>query len=150
MKWMFCLFAGLFSTVLVHAQEVAPVDSANLGKLTVNKDPRLDILERKEAEFNLMGTRLAKGYRLLILKSNDRTYSMKVRALLLQNYPDQKVYMAFQAPFIKLKFGNFVEKADAEKFRDQIMKAKYVTNNIYVVPEVVEVKPDKTKENGEE
>ena len=66
---------------------------------------------------------------------------MKVRALLLQNYPDQKVYMAFQAPFIKLKFGNFVEKAEAEKYRDQIMKAKYVTNNIYVVPEVVEVKP---------
>ena len=51
--------------------------------------------------------------------------------------------MTFQAPFIKLKFGNFVEKADAEKYRDLLMKAKFITNNIYVVPEIVEVKPDK-------
>ena len=72
---------------------------------------------------------------------------MKVRTLLLQNFPDQKVYMSFQAPFIKLKFGNFVEKADAEKYRNLIMKGKIVTNNVYIVPEVVEVKPDKTKEN---
>jgi hypothetical protein len=93
-----------------------------------------------------MGTKLAKGYRLLVLKSNDRDYSMKVRAQLLQNYPDQKVYMTFQAPFIKLKFGNFVEKADAEKYRDMIMKGKYITNNIYIVPEVVEVKPAKEGE----
>ena len=76
MKWFFCLLVGLFSATLSHAQET-PVDSANLGKLTVTKDPRLDILERKEAEFNVMGTRLAKGYRLLVLKSNDRNYSMK-------------------------------------------------------------------------
>lgn len=122
-------------------------DSANIGKVTVNKDPRLDILAKKEVEIVTMGARAAKGYRLLILKSNDREYAMKVRALLLQNFPDQKVYMSFEAPFIKLKFGNFVEKPDAEKYRNLIMKGKYVTNNVYVVPEVVEVKPDKNKEN---
>ena len=132
--------------VLGNRAQTITADSASIGKVTVIKDPRLELLAKKEAEFNAMGTKLAKGYRLLVLKSNDRDYSMKVRSLLLQNYPDQKVYMTFQAPFIKLKFGNFVEKADAEKYRDMLMKAKFITNNIYIVPEVVEVKPDKTKE----
>jgi hypothetical protein len=145
MKKTVCIFLSLFLVLGLVAQNT-PVDSMVNGKITVNKDPRLDILAKKEAEFNALGTKLAKGYRLLVLKSNDRDYSMKVRAQLLQNFPDQKVYMTFQAPFIKLKFGNFVEKADAEKYRDMIMKGKYVTNNVYIVPEVVEVKPDKTKE----
>lgn len=150
MKGFFCLLTGIFIFGHTLQAQEAQVDTTNLGKVTVKKDPRLTILQAKELEFNNMGTRLAKGYRLLVLKSNDRNYSMKVRALLLQNFPDQKVYMAFQAPFIKLKFGNFTEKAEAEKYRDMILRGKYVTNNIYVVPEVVEVKPDKNKENGDE
>ena len=141
------VFTIFFTSVyLLGLAQTNITDSMNAGKVTVIKDPRLDILAKKEAEFNGYGTKLAKGFRLLVLKSNDRDYAMKVRAQLLQNFPDQKVYMTFQAPFIKLKFGNFVEKADAEKFRDMIMKGKFVTNNVYIVPEVVEIKPDKNKE----
>ncbi len=125
-------------------------DSLITGKITVNKDPRVDMLGKKLAEFNVMGTRSAKGYRLLIMSSNDREKVMSVRAKLLQQFPDQKVYMTFQAPYIKLKFGNFVEKPDAEKFRDQITKARIVTTNVYVVPEVIEVKPDKLIKEKEE
>lgn len=145
MKKTACLILSLFTFSVIVAQGIT-VDSLNTGKVIVIKDPRLDILAKKEAEFNALGTKLAKGYRLLVLKSNDRDLCMKVRSQLLQNFPDQKVYMTFQAPFIKLKFGNFVEKADAEKYRDMIMKAKFTSNNIYIVPEVVEVKPDKNKE----
>lgn len=133
----------------IKAQDITG-DSLVTGRVIVNKDPRLDLLMKKEAEFNAFGTKLAKGFRLLILKSNDREYSMKVRTMLLQNFPDQKVYMTFQAPFIKLKFGNFVDKVEAEKYRDMLMKAKFITNNIYVVPEIVEIKPDKTKEGETE
>jgi hypothetical protein len=75
---------------------------------------------------------------------------MKIRAQLLQTYPEQKVYMTFQAPFIKIKFGNFVEKTDAEKYRKLITTAKIVTNNVYVVAEIVEVKADKNKETPDE
>jgi len=121
---------------------IAPVYT---GKVTVIKDPRLDILARKEVEFNTLGVKAVKGYRLLVMNSNDREKVMAVRAKLLQQFPDQKVYMTFQFPYIKLKFGNFVEKPDAERFRDMLSKTQIVTTNIYVVPEIVEVKPDKLK-----
>ncbi len=135
------------------AQTAVQKDSVITGKVTVSKDPRLELLAKKEAEFNklaALGPTAAPGYRLLVVNSNDRNYAMKIRAQLLQAYPEQKVYMTFQAPFIKLKFGNFVDKNDAEKYRKQITTAKIVTNNVYVVAEIVEVKADKNKETADE
>jgi len=143
-----------FTVVSSPAWAQLPADSATIGKITVEKDPRLELLAKKEAEFNAatvgMGNKAAKGYRLLVLSSNDRNYAMKVRAQLLQNFPDQKVYMTFQAPFIKLKFGNFIDKDDAERYKKMLATSKIVTTNVYVVPEIIEVKADKTKETGEE
>jgi hypothetical protein len=120
--------------------------------ITVNKDPRLNILAKKESEFNdangvLQGGRVAKGYRLMLLNTNNRELAMKVRSQLLQSFPEQKVYMSFQPPFIKLKFGDFLEKDEADKYKTEIAKTKIVTTNIYIVPELVELKQDKSKEN---
>ncbi len=132
------------------AKPALPADTAVAGKVTVVKDARLDALAKKQAEFNAtaaLGPRSAKGFRLMVLNSNDRNYAMKVRAQLLQNFPDQKVYMTFQAPFIKLKFGNFLDKGDAEKYKKMIAAQKIVTNNVYVVPEIIEVKGDKEKDD---
>ena len=126
---------------------VVPVYS---GKISVIRDPRLDILAKKELEFNTLGLKAAKGYRLLVMNSNDREKVMSVRAKLLQQFPDQKVYMTFQFPYIKLKFGNFVEKPEAERYRDLISKVHIVSTNVYVVPEVVEVKIDKLKVKEDE
>lgn len=130
--------------------QTTAADSAITGKVTINKDPRLDILAKQEAEINKatvgLGTKAAKGYRLLVVNSNDNNYVNKVRATLLQRFPEQKVYMSFQAPFIKLKFGNFVDKDEAEKYRKMLVSSKVVTTNVYLVPEIVEVKADKIKE----
>jgi hypothetical protein len=122
----------------------------NAGVVAVIKDPRLDLLAKKEMEFNTLGIKAAKGFRLLVMSSNDREKVMSVRAKLLQQFPEQKVYMTFQAPYIKLKFGNFVEKPEAERYRDLLSKVHIVSTNVYVVPEVVEVKADKIREKEDE
>lgn len=143
-KLIYCLLCTAFSTV--GFAQTTTADTTKSQKVTVTKDPRLDILAKVEADFNLMATRFVKGYRLFVLKSDNRDYAMKVRAYLLQTFPEEKVIMTYQSPFIKMKFGDFAEKKDAEKYRDMIMKGKVVTGNIYVVPETIELKPDKIKE----
>jgi len=153
MRKTIVLFFVLGTIMATHAQ--APVaDTTTTGKVTVNKDARLDILAKQEGDINKatvgLGTKAARGYRLLVVNSNDKAYAMKVRAALLQRFPEEKVYMSFQAPFIKLKFGNFVEKEDAEKYRKMLASSKIVTSNIYLIPEIVEVKVDKNKELNEE
>ena len=150
MKIELLVLAVLFSTV-VFSQDSLKTTEESMGTVTVIKDSRLDALAKKEAEFNdnkLLpnGTYAVKGFRLMVLSTNDRAFAMKVRTQLLQRYPDQKVYMSFQAPYLKLKFGNFAEKTEAEKFKNDISKAKLVTSNIYVVPEMVEIKIDNTKD----
>jgi hypothetical protein len=142
----FCVAATAQTTPV---DTVGPATSA--GKVTVIKDSRLDELAKKEAAFNEamnMSAKSGKGYRLMVLSTNDRPMAMKVRAQLLQHYPDQKIYMMYQPPNIKLKFGDYVERADAENMRKDIIKSKIVTGNIYVVADKIEIKPDKNKEAG--
>jgi len=117
--------------------------------LIVLKDYRIDMLGKKMAEYNDRlalrpgGIRIVKGYRLMLLSTSDRNLAMSVRSKLLQRYPEQKVYMTFQSPYIKLKFGNFTEKNEAERYRRQLSTLEIVNNNIYLVPEMVETKFDK-------
>ena len=91
------------------------------NKIIVHQDYRMDILARKESDINTailkVQARLAKGYRLMILNTNDRVYAMKVRGELLQKYPDQKTYMWFANPYIKIKFGNFRTQEEANPYQ---------------------------------
>ena len=123
--------------------------SVTTGKVTVFKDSRLDLLAKIEADFNeaiALGPKAAKGYRLMLLSTNDRAEAMNLRGKLLQRFPEQKVYMSFQPPYIKLKFGNFLEKTEADQYKKEITNNQMVTTNIYLVPEIIEIKPDKNKE----
>jgi hypothetical protein len=153
MKKLFALLLPAFFVLQAAAQSTVITDTASQGKITVFKDARLDILAKKEAAYNesngySLGPRSARGYRLMLLSTADRPAAMKVRAGLLERFPEQKVYMSFQPPYIKLRFGNFLEKADAEKYRKEIIKSKLVTNNIYVLSETIEIKPDKDKDSN--
>ena len=120
-------------------------DSLQSTKVTINKDHRMEQLAQLETDFNIMAARFTKGYRLFVLKSDNREYAMKVRSYLLQTFPEEKVIMTYQSPFIKMKFGDFVEMKDAEKYRNLIMKGGVVKGEIYIVPETIELKPEKTE-----
>ncbi|RYG43767.1 MAG: hypothetical protein EOO01_20745, partial [Chitinophagaceae bacterium] len=60
------------------------VDTPLFGNVTVKKDPRLDILGTKLAEYNeavaAKKARAAKGYRLMLLTTNDRNKAMSARS----------------------------------------------------------------------
>lgn len=133
--------------------QITPVvadTAAEKGIINVYKDARLNILATKQANPGMgsgpLGPRAAKGYRLMIINTNDRDLAMKIRSQLLQRFPEQKVYMSFKPPYIQLKFGNFVEKGDAERYKTNIKRSGIVSTNIYAVPEVVEVKAPKEGE----
>jgi len=146
------IFGFVFLLTATAKAQVATPDSAAMGKITVIKDSRLDELARKEAAFNEalgLAAKSSNGFRLLILNTNDRPLAMKVRSELLQQFPEQKVYMGFQPPFIKLKFGNFSTKEEAEAYKKDILRYKIITGNIYLLPETIEIKPDKSKEGAE-
>ena len=131
---------------LVSIKTFGQIDTSGTFAILVHKDFRLDILERKEAELNAAAlkaaARTAMGYRLQVLSTNDRELAMKTRIQLLKKYPDQKVYMSFLAPYVKISFGNFTTKQEAELYKNQISQMLGGAS-IYTISTRIEIKPDK-------
>lgn len=145
----FFLFIFILVCSLGAVAQFTERDTLQGGMLVIEKDSRIDVLGANMVEYNealSKKNRLENGYRLMLLSSADRDKVMALRAKLLQLYPEHKLYTVFQSPYIKLKFGNFLDKEEAERMKKQIASLKLVEGNIYVVPEKVEVKPDKKEE----
>ncbi len=143
---------GFFFLMMMGFTSVAQVnteDSVVIEKNIIHKDSRIDVLGDKMAEYNeslALKIKMVSGYRLMLLNTTDREAAMKLRTILLQQYPEHKLYMSFLAPYIKLKMGNFIDKAEAEKMRKELQSLKIVTGNIYLVNEKIELKP--VEKNG--
>jgi hypothetical protein len=120
------------------------LDSMSTTGSLVIQDRRLTLLGNEMNQYNeslSLKTKMVDGFRLIILKTSDREEAMKLRSTLLRVLPDQKLYMIFVSPNIKLKMGNFTERTEAEKMRKWLLEQKIVSGNIYIVPEKVELKP---------
>lgn len=125
----------------------AQMSDANLMRspnVTIHKDYRLNILAKKQAEMNTAilknKARTQKGYRLMILNTNDKDYAFKVRSDLMTRYPDHKPYMWYANPYIRLKFGNFKTKEEAERYQKEISRMLNGAR-IYLLYETIEVDP---------
>ena len=119
-------------------------DSTQQNKAIVIKDYRLDILSKREAEINTAilknQARAVKGYRLMVLNTSNKDEAFKIRTQLLQKFPEQKLYMWFANPYIRIKFGNFRTKEEADVYKKQISKMLNGAT-IYYLQETVEVDP---------
>jgi hypothetical protein len=164
MKYLLILMCSFYCVNVSVAQNA--IDTLNGGASQIFVDARLSVLDAKMKDrFASMGKPVEKptiiktsssgivltsGYRLMVISSPDRELVLKVRGQLFEYYPDQKQYMTFQMPNSKLKFGNFLSRPQAEAARKKIMAMRLVTNNIYIVPEQVEMKVEKTVEGEED
>ncbi len=139
-SWIFFLLASTFS-LGAYAQN----DS---NSIVVHKDPRLDLLVKKQIEINEITTRnsrrSAQGYRIQVISTNNRTKAMEAKTKIYQRFPELKTYLMYQSPFFKLKVGNFIDREDAESYLQDIMEI--FPTGVYVVRDVVEVKPEKSAE----
>jgi hypothetical protein len=141
MKYLFILFFIGFSNYSFAQSN----DSLPQNKVIVFKDYRLNILARKEAELNAINYKrkphTIMGYRLMVLNTNDKDYAFKIRAELLKKFPEQKPYMWYSNPYIRIKFGDFKTKEEAEIYRKQISDMLGGAT-IYYLEEPVEINPN--------
>lgn len=137
----FFLFFFLLTGFTSFAQQA---DTLTENRVTVFKDYRLNILATREAEINTailkQQARTVRGYRLMVLNTSDKNYAFKIRSQLLQTFPEQKPYMWFANPYIRIKFGNFRTKEEADVYKNKISKMLGGTS-IYYLQETIEVDP---------
>ena len=137
MKFVFTI---LFSLIIAELYSQSDTPS-----VVVYKDSRIDLLIKKQIDINEETTRenrrTASGYRILVINSNDRKKVFAAKAKIYQLYPDLKPYLLYQAPFYKLKVGNFRTKEEAEEFRIEL--SRDFPTGLYIVRDIIEVKPER-------
>ncbi len=112
--------------------------------IIVRKDSRLDILTAKQAAINKTTAKMTsngqfRGYRLQVLNTRNREEAFKVKAELLQKFPDQKVFALFQSPYFKIRFGNFTDRDEAEKYKKEV--SRIYPQGVYVIQDAVDAVP---------
>jgi len=140
------VFVCLFSLVSIniYAQQL----TSDTSSVVIHKDSRIDLLVKKQAEINEETTRNARrvtrGFRLLVVNTNKRDEAISAKAKLYQYFPELKSYLLYQSPYFKLKAGNFKERKDAESYQKKLNA--FFPKGVFVMNDMIEVKPDKDTE----
>ena len=144
MKKIFVLGA-ILCACNAFAQDSTIVDS---NTVVVHKDPRLDLLVSKQAQINEETSRdarkTAKGYRLMIISTNNRDEAISAKTKVYTYFPELKAYLWHQSPYYKVKAGNFKDRKEAEAYQKKLNV--YFSNGVFIMNDIVEVKPEKSKD----
>jgi hypothetical protein len=134
---------GLFAVKAGWAQLAVSDTSASM--VVVHKDPRIDLLVKKQAANNLAikraNARTAQGYRLLVLNTNKREEAIAAKTKIYTNFPELKAYLIYQSPYFKLKAGNFRTREEAKQYQKNL--SVYFPKGVYIINDIIEVKPEK-------
>lgn len=139
MKYIFLILLAFVAKPLLAQQ-----DTTGRGNITVHVDPRVDLLVRKQIEINEFTTRdarrFASGYRILVISTNDRAKAINAKTKVYQQYPELKAYLMYQAPYFRLKVGNFRDQKEAESYLNDLKTL--FPGNMYIVRDTIEVNPE--------
>lgn len=142
--------AGLFFLIVCFSLTLnaQTIDTDTLKNITVQKDPRIDILVKRNKDINeevyLKTIRNMQGYRIQVINTNDRNKALDIKTKLLNEFPGEKTYLIYHSPYFKIQVGNFLKREDADKLMFRVKKL-YPTG-VFIVPSRVELKPTKDGE----
>ncbi len=135
-----------FLSMLTLAFAASAQDTSSL---VVHKDPRLDVLLKKQGEVNAAikkaNARTAKGFRLLVINTNKRDEAISAKTKVYTNFPELKDYLVYQSPYFRLKVGNFRTREEAVQYQKSL--GFYFPKGVFVIADTIEVTPEKDLEN---
>lgn len=111
--------------------------------VVVHKDPRLDLLVSKQIEINETSIKNARrsgpGFRIMVINTNNRNKAQEIKSQVYRQFPELKAYLQYQTPFYRLKVGNFLDRAEADEYLENIRRI--FGKDVYVVRDIVEIRP---------
>jgi hypothetical protein len=121
--------------------------SQDTSSVTVHKDPRIELLVKKQIQINEETSREARrhgrGYRLLVVNTNKRDEAVDAKTKVYTFFPELKSYLIYQSPYFKLKVGNFKERKEAEEYKKRL--EKYFPKGVFIMNDTIELKLDGDK-----
>ncbi|MBS1599663.1 MAG: SPOR domain-containing protein [Bacteroidetes bacterium] len=141
-KFIFCKFFLTIVLITLLFDSYAQTDTTSI---VIHKDPRVDLLIKKQIQINEETTREARshvpGYRIQVMNSPDRNKVFAAKTKVNQDYPELKSYLIYQAPNYKLKLGNFKTEEDADPYMKKLSKS--FPTGVYLTHDIIDIKIDK-------
>jgi hypothetical protein len=139
-----------FSQIPAHSVSDSTKKTTDSSAVIVHKDPRIDLLIKKQAQINDETTResrrTAKGFRLMIISTVSRDEAIAAKTTVYTYFPELKAYLWHQSPYYKLKAGNFKDRKEAEDYQKRLNV--YFPKGVFIMNDIVEIKPDKSKDDS--
>ncbi len=80
-----------FTIILALFISIHAFGQTDTSSVIVHKDPRIDMLVKKQVEINEITTRNARrfvpGFRILVVNTNDRNKALSAKSKLYQQFP---------------------------------------------------------------
>jgi len=101
--------------------------------VTVSMQVRLDTMAAANFEANRI-----QGYRILLYTGNDRNLANLAKENAYQLFPKGDVYLSYQSPTFKVRFGNFYSRLEAWQ---NLLRFRNLFPNAVITNEIVIIKP---------
>lgn len=145
--WTLLLLASVAQSL--WAQDSLFIKSMDNGRVSIQKDPRIDWLIKKQIQVNEETSRQArrqdKGFRLLVISTTLREEALAAKTKVYSYFPELKAYLFHQSPYYRVKAGNFKERKEAEQYQRRL--ELLFPKGVFIINDVIEVK---LKGSGEE
>jgi hypothetical protein len=151
MKFIFTIAAFAFSTICFAQKDTTGIEPVDSNSVVVHKDPRIDLLVKKQAQINEVTSRDSrrtdKGFRLMIVSTSNREEALAAKTKVYTYFPELKAYLWHQSPYYKVKAGNFKDRKDAEAYQKRLNT--YFPKGVFIMKDVIELKASKSNEDDE-
>lgn len=135
------LAISMFVSTL-QAQDSLFIKSLDQGKIIIQKDPRIDLLIKKQIQVNEETSRQArrqeKGFRLLVISTTLREEALAAKTKVYTHFPELKAYLFHQSPYYRVKAGNFKERKEAELYQRRL--ELMFPRGVFIINDIIEVK----------
>ena len=133
-------FIGM--TQVCSSQDSLFITKTESPSISIKKDPRLDLLIKKQIQINeetsRNARRLEKGYRLLVISTTLRDEALAAKTKVYTAFPELKAYLFHQSPYYKVKVGNFKERKEADTYQRRL--ELLFPKGVFVINDIIEVK----------
>lgn len=130
----------MLSAVTLRAQDTGATE----GNVKVVKDSRIDVLIKKQIYINTLAIRNQPGFRVQVLTTNKRNEANDAKAKAMQLYPEYRSYLDWEAPYFKVRVGDFKTRQEATDLRNKL--SGQFSGGVFVVPTIINVSPEKELE----
>lgn len=125
-----------------QSQDSLFISKSEASSISIQKDPRLDLLIKKQIQINEETSRNArrqeKGFRLLIISTTLREEAIAAKTKVYTAFPELKAYLFHQSPYYKVKVGNFKERKEADSYQRRL--ELLFPKGVFVINDIIEVK----------